>query len=229
MPSALITGASRGLGLEFVRQLESAGWSVHACARQLDRAHDLKDMGDAIYRHRLDVTDSLQIAGLGRELAGQTLDLVVNNAGIFGDRSGFGETNYESWIQTLEGNTLAPMRIAEGFVDHMARAKPGKLVNISSILGSIANNTSGGNYAYRSSKAALNMVTKGLSVDLEPRNIIVVSVHPGWVQTDMGNFGGRTADVTPAESVRALLKLIAELGPEHSGCFLQRDGTPIEW
>lgn len=226
MSTALITGANRGLGLEFVRQLAAAGWRVHACCRMPEKARRLKEVSGEVARHRLDVTDGLQLASLGRELAEEPLDLLVNNAGIFGPRGGFGQIAYEDWLQVFNVNTLAPMRVAETFASHLAKAENPKLINVSSRLGSIAENDSSGWHIYRSSKAALNMVTKCLSIDLRPRGVVVAAVHPGWVATDMG---GKNAPTAPADSVASLLRVIENLGPDDSGGFYSHDGGAIPW
>ena len=229
MPTALVTGCNRGLGFEFARQLAGHGWRVHACCRQPEKARKLKglDPGDGeIVRHRLDVTDGLQLAGLGRELADEPIDLLINNAGIFGPRGGFGKIAYEDWLQVFNVNTLAPMRVAETFARHLERAESPRLLNISSKLGSIQVNESSGAHLYRSSKAALNMVTKCLSIDLAGRGVIVAAVHPGHVATDMG---GREAAMAPADSVAGMLAMSARLTQADTGGFYGYDGTPLPW
>lgn len=230
MPTALITGASRGLGLEFARRLSNTQWRVHACCRRPEKARTLKalarDSDGEVLCHRLDVTDGLQLAALGRELADEALDLLVNNAGIFGPRAGFGRIAYEDWLQVFNVNTLAPMRVAETFAAHLAQAEAAKLINVSSRLGSIAETDRSGAHIYRSSKAALNMVTKCLSVDLKPRGVVVAAVHPGWVRTDMG---GKDAPLTAEESVTGLLGVIERLGPDDTGGFYSYDGSVIPW
>lgn len=226
MPTALITGANRGLGLQFVRQLAADGWRVHACCRMPEKARTLKAVEGEVERHKLDVTNGLQIASLGRELAEEPLDLLVNNAGIFGPRGGFGKIAYEDWLQVFNVNTLAPMRVAETFAPHLAKAERPRLVSISSRLGSIAENDTSGAHIYRSSKAALNMVTKCLSIDLKPRGIIVAALHPGWASTDMG---GSRAPSTPAEAVSALIAVIEGLDMTHTGGFYAPGGSPIPW
>lgn len=229
MRTALVTGCNRGLGFEFARQLATAGWRVHACCRQPEKARKLKalDPGDGeIERHRLDVTDGLQLASLGRELADEPLDLLVNNAGMFGPRGGFGKIAYEDWLQVFNVNTLAPMRVAETFARHLERAESPRLLNISSKLGSIGANETSGAHLYRSSKAALNMVTKCLSIDLKDRGVIVAAVHPGHVATDMG---GRDAAITPEDSVAGMLAMADRLSVQDSGGFYGYDGTPLPW
>ncbi len=226
MATALITGANRGLGLAFTRQLADAGWRVHACCRMPEKARHLKDVGGDVVRHRLDVTDGLQLAGLGRELADEALNLLINNAGIFGPRAGFGQIAYDDWLQVFNVNTLAPMRVAEAFAPHLERAEGAKLINISSRLGSIGETASSGAHIYRSSKAALNMVTRCLSIDLEPRGVIVAAVHPGWVSTGMG---GRTAPLSPEDRAARVLAVIDRLTPEDSGGFYDNAGDVIPW
>ncbi len=226
MPNVLITGSNRGIGLEFTRSFAADGWRVHACCRHPDKATALKALDGDIVPHRLDVTDGLQAASLARELADEPLDLLINNAGIYGPRDAFGKTDKEAWAEVFKVNAMAPMRMAERFADHLAKGDRKLLANISSRMGSIAQNDGGGSYIYRSSKAALNMVGKGLAVDLAPHGITVVMFHPGWVQTDMG---GAEADLTPAESVASMRKVLDRLTPADSGRFFSYDGSEIPW
>ena len=229
MPTALVTGSNRGLGLEFVRQLAQAGWRVHAGCRQPDKARKLKALepGDGeIVRHRLDVTDGLQLSSLGRELADEPIDLLINNAGIFGPRGGFGKIAYEDWLQVFNVNTLAPMRVAETFARHLKKADDARLINVSSKLGSIGANETSGSHIYRSSKAALNMVTKCLSIDLRERGVVVAAMHPGHVATDMG---GRQAPLAPEDSVAGMLEVMLRLRPADSGGFYAHDGSELPW
>ncbi|MDH3594985.1 MAG: SDR family oxidoreductase [Rhodospirillales bacterium] len=226
MPSALITGANRGIGLAFARSFAADGWQVYGCCRQPDKARELKDLAGEVTVHRLDVTDGLQVAGLARELAGQPVDILLNNAGIYGSRAGFGETDFEVWPQVFQVNVMAPLRLAERFVEQVAQSDRKLIVNISSRMGSIAENSSGGGYVYRSSKAALNMVARSLSIDLAGRGITVVMFHPGWVQTDMG---GANAAVTAGESVAGMRAVIERLTPADNGRFFTHDGGEIQW
>jgi NAD(P)-dependent dehydrogenase (short-subunit alcohol dehydrogenase family) len=226
MPNVLITGANRGIGLEFARSFAADGWSVHACCRQPDKAAALKALAGEVAVHRLDVTDGLQVAGLARELADRPIDLLLNNAGIYGPRTGFGETDYDEWAPVFRVNTMAPLRMAERFVAQVARSERRLIANVSSRMGSIGDNSRGGSYIYRSSKAALNMVVKSLSADLAGRGIAVVAFHPGWVQTDMG---GPEAAITAAESVAGMRAVIERLGPADNGKFFNYDGSEIPW
>ncbi len=230
MPTALITGAGRGIGLAFARAFAADGWRVHACCRHPDKAGDLAalsaDSAGAVGLHRLDVTDGLQVAGLARELADEAIDVLVNNAGVMGPRTGFGETDYGAWLPVFAVNTLAPMRMAERFVEHLARSERRLIVNISSYMGSLGDNTSGGAYIYRSSKAALNMVSKSLSIDLAPRGVSVIVFHPGWVRTDMG---GSSAPLTPEQSVAGMRAVMDRLKPKDTGRFFNYDGSDVPW
>jgi len=223
MSTVLITGAARGLGLDFVKQYAAKGWKIHACARAPEALKQVK--GD-IHPHTLEVTDYAAVKALAGELKGEAIDVLICNAGISGkEATVLGAIDPVVWRETFEVNTLAPLMMAEAFADHVAASKDRKLVAISSRLGSItfANN---GRYSYRASKAALNMEWKGLSVDLASRGLICVVIHPGWVQTDMG---GATATLTIEQSVPAMVKVIDGLKPADNGRFLNYDGTELPW
>lgn len=223
MSTVLITGAARGLGLDFVKQYAAKGWRVHACARDPDALKGIK--GD-IEAHRLEVTDYEAVTALARTLAGEAIDVLINNAGISGrEATVLGSIDPVVWRQTFEVNTLAPLMIAQAFIEHVARSKERKLIAMSSRLGSIELANSG-RYAYRASKAALNMKWKGLSIDLAGKGVICVVLHPGWVQTDMG---GEAATLTIEQSVPAMVKLIDGLKPSDNGRFINYDGTEIPW
>ena len=226
MPTTLITGANRGIGLAFVRSFAADGWSIQACCRNPDKAKDLKAVEGEITVQRVDVTDGLRVASLARELAETPIDVLINNAGVYGPRTGFGETDYDDWLNVFKINTLAPLRMAERFVGQVAMSERKLIANISSVMGSITENTSGGSYIYRSSKAALNMVTKGLSIDVAPQGVTVVSFHPGWVRTDMG---GEEASVEPDDSVAGMRQVIERITEADSGKFFSYDGTEIAW
>ena len=160
-------------------------------------------------------------------LDGQAIDLLLNNAGVGGARGQtVGNIDYKAWAKVLDVNTMGPLRVAEAFVDPVARSERKLIVTLTSGMGSIADNTSGGAFAYRSSKAAVNMVVRSLAIDLAPRGITCVVVNPGWVRTDMG---GSHATLTPAESVKRLRDLIETLGPAQSGKFFNHDGREYPW
>jgi len=175
----------------------------------------------------MDVTDPASIQATAGELDGQAIDVLINNAGIIGPRGqSIGNIDYEAWAEVLAVNTMGPMRVSEAFVEHVARSHRKLIVTLTSGMGSIGDNTSGGSIVYRSSKAAVNMVTRSLAIDLAPRGITCVVVNPGWVRTDMGGPSGR---LEPAESVNALRRLIATLGPEQSGKFFNHTGHEYPW
>jgi len=225
--TVLITGANRGLGLQFAKQYADDGWRVHAACRNPDAAEALNAAAsDRLTMHRLDVCDGDQVAALAAALADQPIDVLLNNAGVIGDRGAFGATDYTVWEATLRTNTLAPMRVAEAFADHVAASGRKQMVFVSSRLGSIGDNDEGGSYVYRSSKAALNAVIKSLSNDLAGRGVTAVAFHPGWVSTDMG---GASAPIGPAESVGGMRRVIERLTPADNGRFLDYDGSEIPW
>ena len=232
MPSVLITGANRGLGLEFARQYLASGWQVYAGCRQPSSASELRRLADCKRRQKLrimalDVTDEASIKAAAAQLDGQSIDLLLNNAGVMGTRGQtIGNMDYEVWAKVLDANTMGPMRVSEAFVDQVARSKRKLIVTLTSGMGSLADNTSGGSIAYRSSKAAVNMVMRSLAIDLAPLGITCVVVNPGWVQTDMG---GTQATMTSAESVTKLRNLIETLGPAQSGKFFNYDGREYAW
>ena len=225
MPTVLVTGANRGIGLEFVKSFAADGWRVHACARNVEKAKEVRALEGDVVCHKLDVTNGLKVANLARSMAEEPIDILINNAGQRGPKTAFGETDYDAWASVLLVNTLAPLRLVERFIGHVEKSERKLVVNISSRLGSIAE-CSGDDYIYRSSKAALNMVTKTLSRDLQDRGVTVVSLHPGWVRTDMG---GSAAAISPGESVAGIRKVIDGLTAKDSGGFFNFDGTPLEW
>jgi len=225
MPTILITGANRGIGLELARSFAKDGWRVHACCRDPEGANELRAVDGTVVVHRLDVTDGAMVAALARELDGEAIDILFNNAGVYGPRTGFGETDYEAWEPVFSINVFAPLRLAECFVGHVARSERKLILNMSSVMGSIAEG-GGGSYIYRSSKAALNMMTKTLSVDLAGQGIAVVAFHPGWVQTDMG---GSHATVDVRDSVKGLRQIVAGLSTEDNGGFFAYDGRKLPW
>jgi NAD(P)-dependent dehydrogenase (short-subunit alcohol dehydrogenase family) len=223
--TVLITGAARGLGLDFVKQYAAKGWRVLACAREPESPALTAVKGD-IHRHKLEVTDYPAVTGLADKLSGEAIDVLINNAGIAGrEATVLGSIDPAVWRQAFEVNALAPLMIAEAFVEHVAGSKERKLIAISSRLGSITHND-GGRYAYRASKTALNMEWKSLSKDLAGKGLICVVLHPGWVQTDMG---GASATLTIDQSVPAMVEVIEGLKPADNGRFLNYDRSEISW
>src|SRR5262245_44243171 len=213
MASILVTGANRGLGLEFVRQYAADGWRVFACARRPDEAKELRALADGargrVSLHRLEVADFSQIEALARELKAEAIDVLLNNAGVYGpNKMFFGQIDYKAWAEIFVINTMAPLRMAECFIENVVRSERKIIASISSTMGSIARNAEGRHYLYRSSKAALNMVMKSLSIDLRPRGVIAVAICPGWVQTDMG---GANAPLKPEQSIIGMRRVFARL------------------
>jgi NAD(P)-dependent dehydrogenase (short-subunit alcohol dehydrogenase family) len=230
MPTVLVTGASRGLGRELARQYAAEGWTVHAACRRPKEA-DLS--GGALHVHELDVARLEAIDALARSLRGTPIDVLINNAGVFGPKPQaesdpgqvLGSIDYGRWRDILAVNTLAPVKMAEAFLEHVAASGQKKIVSLTSSMGSIAE-TAGSFYAYRTSKAALNMAMASLARDLAGRGIVVAVVCPGWVKTDMGGPG---APVEIGDSVRGMRTVIAGLGPGDSGTFRRYDGAFVPW
>lgn len=227
MPTCLITGASRGLGLEFAKQYAAEGWKVIATCRRPDEASALKTLEGEIQIHPLDVSDFARIEALAKKLGGQPIDLLVNNAGVYGPRVvSCDAIDYAAWAEVLRVNTMAPLKMSAVFVNSVARSQLKRIVAVTSKMGSLTENTSGGSYIYRSSKAALNAVMRSLAIDLKPKGITVAVLHPGWVRTDMGGPG---AQIDPFESVAGMRQVIADLRPEDSGHFFAYDGADVPW
>ncbi len=231
MPSVLITSANRGLGLEFTAQYLAANWHVYAACRQPQSADRLqilaRDKKDQIEILAMDVTSAPSIAQAAAVVGERAIDVLINSAGIMGKRGQrTGRIDYTSWAQVLDVNTMGPLRVTEAFADNVARSLRRLVITITSGLGSLADNTSGGAIPYRSSKAAVNMVMRSAAIDMASRGIACVLVNPGWVRTDMGGAG---ATLSPEESVAALRRLIETFGPAHSGKFLNYDGREYPW
>jgi NAD(P)-dependent dehydrogenase (short-subunit alcohol dehydrogenase family) len=236
MDSALITGASRGLGLEFARQYAGEGWRVFACARQPSPA--LEALGKAhpdVQIYVLDVADHGDISRLAGRLHDEPIDVVINNAGVLGKTSfddgalrdqSFGQSDYEDWARIFRVNVMGPMKMAEAFIEAVATSRQKKIVTLSSMLGSMTLNTTGGLYGYRASKAAVNAIMKSMAVDLAPRRVIAVALHPGWVRTDMG---GRNAAVDIGESVAGMRSVIERLTMADAGCLIGYDGQMMPY
>lgn len=222
--TALVTGANRGIGLELVRQLRARGHQVIGTARDPEKATELKDTGALVLP--LDVTDSNSVRAMAKALNGQKIDLLINNAGIMGhNAASFKETDFDEVITTYDVNSLGPMRVTQALLPNLLAGSGKTVVQISSTMGSIANN-SGGYYGYRSSKSALNMLNKSLALELAELGITSVVLHPGWVQT---RLGGANAAITPKESVVGMIQVINGLGPQDNGRFLDYKGNELPW
>jgi NAD(P)-dependent dehydrogenase (short-subunit alcohol dehydrogenase family) len=226
MATVLITGTNRGIGRELARQYAEEGWRVHATVRSPDKARSLEAIRGDLNVHELDVTDQGEVKNLARKLKREEIDVLIANAGIKGPISGLGELDYEAWKKVLETNAICPVMLAESFMDNVLAGNQKKFVAISSIMGSISENSGGSTYAYRSSKAALNMAWRSLAVDVAGKNAIATMFHPGWVRTDMG---GPNAAISSEESASGLRRVIEELTMHHSGRFLDYTGRELPW
>jgi len=231
MATVLITGANRGLGLEFCKQYAVDGWQVLACCRLPQAASELLRFAEQypqISVLALDVEDFTQIEQLAVQLHDTPIDVLINNAGVYGDSAGhgFGQLDYSTWTKTLAINVQAPVKMAEAFLPHLKRGDKKLLVSISSLMGSIADNSSGGSIIYRSSKAALNAAMKSIAIELKEQAVGVLIFHPGWVKTDMG---GDNAPLEAVQSVAGMRQAISAFSLEQAGSFVKYDGTPLPW
>ena len=225
---ALITGANRGLGLELTRQLLGAGEEVVATCRAPDRAAALHGLaskhGDRARVLALDVASSSSVMAAAEALAGERLDWLLNNAGV-NPRERLLDTDPEGMVRTLDINAVGPVRCMQAFREHLARSEAPKIVNVSSQLGALTIQRPGfGNVPYNASKAALNMVTRMASFELE--DMRVIAVHPGWVQTDMG---GPNASTSVEEAAAGIVDIARGLDAAASGGFVVYDGREHPW
>jgi NAD(P)-dependent dehydrogenase (short-subunit alcohol dehydrogenase family) len=226
----LITGASRGLGLEFTRQFAEEGWHVIATCRSPHNAVMLKNLQQN-YKHidifPLDVVDDNAITLLAEHLRSRPIDILLNNAGIFGPSGAhFGAVETSSWQYVFNVNTTAPLMMAQAFLPHLLQGKKKIIACMSSRMASLTENTEGGRYPYRTSKTALNMVVKLMSIELKEKNVISVALSPGWVSTDMG---GENAPMKPELSASYLKKIMINLTLKDNGKFLSFDGRELPW
>lgn len=235
MQRILITGTNRGIGLEMVRQYaQRPNTLIFAACRNPSEAAELNALASQypgrVIVIQLEVTDQESISAAAEKVAGKVdgLDLLINNAAINPSRPKqlFGEMTAEMMLSILHVNSVAPLMVVQAFAALLKAGVQAKVVNISSGLGSMTRKLTGGLYGYSPSKAALNMVTRGLAADLKPYGITTISLHPGWVQTDMGSA---EADLTPAESVGALLKVVDGLTEKDNGIYLRWDGEALPW
>lgn len=232
MNTVLITGANRGIGLEFARQYAADGWQVVACCRQPQQAEALNRLADQYQDrfsiHRLDVRELTEIDQLSHKLQDLPIDILINNAGVYphAQNGEFDRISYDDWMEAFRVNTFAPLKMVEALVEQIACSQLKIVATITSKMGSIADNQRGGSYIYRSSKAAVNMVVKSLAVDLQPRGIIAVLLHPGWVQTDMG---GRDALISTKQSVTGMKSILDRVTHSDTGKFIAYDGQHIPW
>jgi NAD(P)-dependent dehydrogenase (short-subunit alcohol dehydrogenase family) len=229
--TVLITGANRGIGLEFVRQFARGGSQVIACCREPTSASALntlmQESDGKVTVHRLDVANRAQREDLRRELGDTPIDLLINNAGVYGQRDAtFGNIDEQQWLETFAINAIAPIKLSEALVENVARGRRKIIASISSQMGSIADNSSGGHYVYRSSKAALNAAMKSMALDLQSRGVIAAILHPGWVKTDLG---GPNALISVEESVDYMRATLERVTLKDSGTFFDIDGSVMPW
>jgi len=223
----VVTGANRGIGLEFVRQLTARGEQVDATVRAPGDAFELQAIarpGVRLRIHRLDVAEDASVEAFAAELPGGPVDVLINNAGVSGVKGGE-PIDPPDILRVLNVNAVGTLRVTRALLPRLREGKGKKIVNLTSKLGSIAEAT-GGRYAYRLSKAALNMATKLLAEDLRGEGFRTVAVHPGWVQTRMG---GSAAPVPPEQSVRGMLRIIDGLTAEQSGRTFDFQGRDLPW
>lgn len=226
MPTLLITGANRGIGLELTRRYAADQWTIIAACRNPKDATALAAMKGDITVEALDVTDYAAVDKLAAKYSGRAIDLLLNNAGIYGNRDGaLTVSDFDTYLQVLHVNSVAPMKLALAFLPHLKQAKAAKIATISSRMGSIELG-GGGSYAYRASKAAINAGMHNLALDLKSSGISCITLHPGWVKTDMG---GAAADIDVATSAAGLKKVIDGLTLKDTGKFYNYDGGEIPW
>jgi len=224
MTTVLVTGANRGIGLEFVRQYRDEGATVIACCRAQAKAAALKGLGVRVME--LELRDPAAPARLAAALKDEAIDILINNAGIFGpQRQSASDSDFEGFVETFRVNSLAPLMVAQALRANLMAGRDKKLIVLTSKMGSIAD-SSGGTLAYRASKAALNMIFHGVAREWAADGIAVGIFHPGWVQTDMG---GPDALIGVEKSVQGLKRRIAELNLQASGHFLDYKGQEIGW
>ncbi len=222
-PTVLITGANRGLGLEFARQYADAGWSVIGTARKPAQADDLNALKVDVVQ--LDVTDNDSISALAASLGDRPVDLLINNAGIFPMARTLDSVDAYHYAQTLMVNTLGPVLVTQALLPNLRQGEMKRIVSITSQLGSIER-SDGGYYGYRESKAALNMFTKTLAAELGPDGFTCLVVHPGWARTDMG---GPSATLSAEEAVTGMRTVIDKATADDNGAFIGFDGKRVAW
>lgn len=225
----LVTGANRGLGLEFVRQYAIDNNPIFACCRYPNQATELQALQQSypnIEIHKLDITSAEEIAALRVKIT-QPIDLLINNAGMLNKSAPLGNLPLADLTETFLVNAVAPLKVTEAFIDHVAKSKLKLVVCISSSMGSITDNTSGGYYSYRAGKTALNMLMKSAAIDLQQQGIKILLLHPGWVKTRMG---GEKALITPQESIAGMRQVIDSYAPLPGELrFYRYNGEIIPW
>jgi NAD(P)-dependent dehydrogenase (short-subunit alcohol dehydrogenase family) len=228
--TVLITGASRGIGKAFAQAYHDNGWKVLVTARKPEEAASQLSFLSKESIFELDVASDESISHLKSKMSGIKVDLLINNAGIYlRDHGKMDELDAENLMIQYRVNAVGPLLVAKVLTENLMQAdKLTKIVNISSIMGSIDDNTSGGSFGYRASKAALNCLSKSLAINLknEKKNIAVMAIHPGYIKTDMTHLQG---EMSPEEAVQKMMLQIEGLTMESSGCFMHRDGFSLPY
>ena len=231
--TVLITGSNRGIGLALAEHYAKEGWKVIATCRKPNQAEKLKTIADKyplVIIEKIDVTDMQTIKKVAEKYQGSTIDVLINNAGISGGLTNqvFGSLDYSIFRRVIDVNTFGPTRMAEAFLNQIAASHQKKIINITSTQGSITR-TRGGQYFYKTSKAALNMITSNLSQDLKSKKIIVGLISPGWVTTDIVEGFEDPRMLKPEESAYLVAKVIDSYTLDQSGYFLDETGTVVPW
>ena len=231
MKNILITGASRGLGLGLVKKYLENNEKVFCTTRNILKSKELVLLKEKHINNlkicELDLLDKDSPNILSNFLVNKPIDLFINNAGVIGQSAQhFKSISLNPWIEVLKVNLIAPLLITQSIIKNIEKSSEKKIYILSSKVGSIEDNKSGGMYVYRSSKTALNQIVKSLSIDLKPLGIAVISLHPGWVRTEMG---GPNALISVEESVNGMFGVISNTNIRNSGQFINYDGTQIPW
>ena len=227
MESILITGANRGIGFELTRLLIEDGRRVIATCRDPESASDLNALDASnLHIYPLEVTSTKSIEALKLTLSGVQIDVLINNAGEMGSkRQRIDDMNIDAWRHTFDVNTIAPFQVSMALLDNLKLSLRPRIISVSSQMGALSRISSGA-FAYQSSKAALNKVMQVMAKDLQSENILVCSMHPGWVQTDMG---GPSADISVNESAAGMISFFDNLTSEQSGRFWKWNGEEHAW
>ncbi len=227
MPTVLITGANRGLGLEFAKQYAADGWSVIATCRNPIGVGELAQIEGDIAVYGLEILNPASLSRFASDLGDRPIDVLINNAGVYGPKPvKAADVTVADWTPVMQTNAMAPLLVSRTLLKNVEAGDRKMIVNISSIMGSIENGSGPSEYIYRSSKAALNMVMACYAEEIAETGVAAVMFHPGWVQTDMG---GPNASLAPTESITHLRASIEKLSFTDSGKFFNYDGTPLPW
>ena len=231
MSTILITGTSRGIGLELTKIFAENNWNVIACCRKPKKADKLNEVAKTysnIEIYKLDVEDFDEIEALKEVLKGKNIDILLNNAGTYGSKEGqfFGNIDYKSFKETFKINTLAPLKMCETFLEEVSNSDKKIMAIITSMMGSITLNEDGKELIYRVTKCAANMVVKCMANTLKDKKITVLAIHPGWVKTDMG---GENAPILPEDSAKGIYHLLTNINESNTGKFLDFQGNELPW